>query len=60
SPVEDEHEFVEYLKNNEQILVVPGRSFGCAGWVRIAYCVSHETIQNSLPGFERCAQHYGL
>ena len=60
SPVEDEREFVEYLKNNEQILVVPGRSFGCAGWVRIAYCVSHETIQNSLPGFKRTAQHYGL
>ena len=60
SPVEDERAFVDYLKKNEQILVVPGRSFGCAGWVRIAYCVSHETIENSLPGFERTAQYYGL
>ena len=46
--------------DEEQILIVPGRNFGCTGWVRIAYCVAYETIQNALPGFERLAKQYGL
>ena len=41
-------------------IVVAGRNFGCAGFVRIAYCVSYETIRNSLPGFKRVAESYGL
>lgn len=60
SPVEDEREFVDKLKNEEQILTVQGRSFGCPGWVRIAYCVAYETIVNALPGFARVAESYGL
>lgn len=60
SPVEDEREFVKAAKEEEHILLVQGRSFGCPGWVRIAYCVSHETILNSLPGFERLAEKYQL
>ncbi len=60
SPVPDEREFVAKAKDEEQILFVPGRSFGCAGWVRIAYCVAYETIENALPGFKRIAESYGL
>ena len=60
SPEEDERKFVARLKEEEQILIVPGRSFGCAGWVRIAYCVAEKTIQNALPGFKRIAESYGL
>lgn len=37
----------------EDILIVPGRSFGCPGYVRIAYCVAYETIVGALPGFGR-------
>ncbi len=59
SPVPDEKEFVEECKK-EHILLVPGSSFACGGYVRLAYCVSHETILNSLPGFQRIAAHYGL
>ena len=33
------------------ILMVPGSSFACPGYVRLAYCVSYETIVNSLPKF---------
>ena len=60
SPEEDEREFARKCKDEEQILLVPGRNFGCAGFVRIAYCVSYETIRNSLPGFKRVAESYGL
>ncbi len=60
SPVEDEREFVKAAKEEEHILLVQGRSFGCPGWVRLAYCVSYETIVNSLPGFERLAEKFGV
>lgn len=60
SPSADEREFIAAAKEEEQILVVPGRSFGCEGWVRIAYCVAHETIEHALPGFGRLAKKYGL
>ncbi|MCR4907696.1 MAG: pyridoxal phosphate-dependent aminotransferase [Lachnospiraceae bacterium] len=59
SPVPDEKEFVSECKK-ERILLVPGSSFDCPGYVRLAYCVSHETILRSLPGFKRVAEHYGL
>ena len=51
SPIEDEKEFCE-LGKKYHILMVPGSSFGCAGYVRLAYCVSYETIVNALPKFE--------
>ena len=59
TPTEDEKEFVERAKKYH-ILVVPGSSFACPGYVRIAYCVSYETIRNSLPGFRKLAKEYGL
>ena len=52
SPVEDEREFVEAAKKYN-ILIVSGRSFSCPGYVRLAYCVSYDTIINSLPQFEK-------
>ncbi len=57
SPVEDEMSFVQKGKE-EHILMVPGTSFACPGYVRLAYCVSYETIQNAMPGFARLAQVY--
>ena len=59
SPEADEKTFVAKAKE-ERILIVPGSSFGCAGYVRIAYCVAYETITGSLPGFARLAASYGL
>ncbi|MBR6451964.1 MAG: pyridoxal phosphate-dependent aminotransferase [Lachnospiraceae bacterium] len=55
SPMEDEKKFCEIAKKYH-ILIVPGTGFGCPGFVRIAYCVSYETIVNSLPAFEKLAQ----
>jgi aspartate aminotransferase len=41
-----------------ELLPVPSTSFGCGGWVRVGYCVSYETIVNSLPAWERLAASY--
>ena len=59
SPEADEKAFVAKAKE-KQILIVPGSSFGKSGWTRLAYCVSHETVKNSLPGFAKLAKEYGL
>lgn len=59
SPEDDEKAFVAKAKE-KQILIVPGSSFGKSGWTRLAYCVSHETVKNSLPGFVELAKEYGL
>ena len=57
SPVENEKAFCEEAKKFH-ILMVPGSSFACPGYVRLAYCVSYETIVNSLPKFQELAKKY--
>ena len=59
SPVPDEKEFCEAGKKYN-ILMVPGSSFACPGYVRLAYCVSYDTIMNSLLEFRKLAAEYGL
>lgn len=59
SPVLEERDFCEAAKKYH-LLVVPGSSFGCPGYVRIAYCVAYETIVNALPYFEKLAREFGL
>ncbi len=58
-PGGDEAGFIAACKKHN-ILVVPGSSFACEGYVRIAYCVSYETIQYSLQHFKAIAEGYGL
>ena len=41
-----------------ELLPVPSDSFGCPGWVRVGYCVSHETIVNSMPAWAALAASY--
>ena len=57
SPVADEKEFCNTAKKYN-ILIVPGSSFGCPGYVRMAYCVAYETIVNVLPKFAELAREY--
>ena len=57
SPVADEKEFCEAAKKHH-LLIVPGSSFGCPGYVRLAYCVSYEMIVRSLPHFEELMKEY--
>ena len=55
--IEDDVEFI--LKAKEfNILLSPGSGFGCPGYFRISYCVSIETIKNSLEGFRKLAEYY--
>ncbi len=48
SPIEDEAEFCDMAKEH-RVLIVPGSSFACPGYVRMAYCVSYDTITGALP-----------
>ena len=57
SPIADEKEFCQAAKKHN-ILIVPGSSFACPGYVRIAYCVSYETSVNSMPGFKALAEEF--
>ena len=57
SPIENEKEFCAAAKEFN-ILIVPGSSFGCPGYVRIAYCVAYETIVNALPKFKELSKKY--
>ncbi|MEA4926231.1 MAG: pyridoxal phosphate-dependent aminotransferase [Syntrophomonadaceae bacterium] len=51
TPIEDDIEFCRLAKA-KNILIVPGTSFGCPGFARIAYCVAYKTIEKALPGFK--------
>lgn len=57
APIANEKEFCETAKKYN-LLLVPGSSFGCTGYVRLAYCVAYETIVNSLPKFKELAKEY--
>lgn len=57
SPTPDEKVFCAAAKKYH-ILIVPGTSFACPGYVRLAYCVAYETIVNALPKFAELAAEY--
>jgi aspartate aminotransferase len=52
APGGDDLALVARLKQ-ENILAVPGRGFGRAGYFRLAFCVPEEVIRRSAPGFAR-------
>ena len=54
---EDANTFCEKVKAFD-LLIVPADSFGCPGYVRIAYCVTTQQIQRSLPAFKKLAEAY--
>lgn len=57
APIEDDVKFCKMAKEFN-ILMVPGTAFECTGYVRLSYCVAHDTILRALPKFkelfERC------
>ena len=52
SPVPDDASFVDALLK-ERILVVPGKGFGFAGYVRLSCSVDEKIIARSADGFKR-------
>lgn len=58
SPTADETVFCEAAKEYG-ILVVPGRTFACPGYFRLAFCVAKQTVQGALPGFKALMERFG-
>ncbi|MCL2661997.1 MAG: pyridoxal phosphate-dependent aminotransferase [Oscillospiraceae bacterium] len=52
-------EFITSAKKYN-LLMVPGSAFTSPGYARIAYCVSYETIERSLPAFKKLAEELKL
>lgn len=57
APGGDAQAFSNRAKEKD-LLVVPGNDFGCPGYFRICYCVSYDTIVNSLPVFAALRKEY--
>jgi len=53
----DDKEFCNKAKEFN-LLFVPGSSFGCSGYVRIAYCVKTDMIEISFEAFRKLAEYY--
>lgn len=54
---EDAKAFSQRAKKYE-LLLVPSDDFGVKGYVRISYCVSPETVKNSIGAFEKLYNDY--
>ncbi|NLK24068.1 MAG: pyridoxal phosphate-dependent aminotransferase [Clostridiales bacterium] len=56
SLISDDVKFCEIAKKFN-LLLVPGSSFGCSGFVRISYCISYNKIEKSLQAFTKLADY---
>ena len=59
APDGDDKGFTARAKE-QRLLIVPGSSFACAGYCRVAYCVSYEMIERSIPSWKALAASYGI
>ena len=57
-PNGDAKAFSNRAKLEHNLLVVPTDSFGCPGYMRLSYCVSYDTIKNSIPAFKEMYEYY--
>ncbi|HPJ34519.1 MAG TPA: pyridoxal phosphate-dependent aminotransferase [Spirochaetota bacterium] len=57
TPTENDIDFVGHLQKYN-ILAVPGTGFGCSGYIRLAYCVSEDIIERSIPKFKEAIASY--
>ena len=55
SPMKDDVAFAAHLQKYN-VLVVPGVGFGAPGYFRIAYCVSEDVIERSIPRFKEAME----
>jgi aspartate aminotransferase len=56
SPIPDDVAFIRLLLK-EGVLAVPGAGFGRGGYFRLSLTVPRQTIERSLPAFERAFAH---
>ena len=54
---EDDEHFSSVAKEMD-LLIVPSKSFGYPGYIRVSYCVSKKTIINALPIFKKLFDRY--
>lgn len=59
SPDPDAKAFSERAKRRD-LLIVPSDSFGCPGYLRIAYCVPTDTVRRALPVFQSLITNKGV
>ncbi|MDD3185827.1 MAG: pyridoxal phosphate-dependent aminotransferase [Anaerostipes sp.] len=57
APEADAGAFCERAKKYD-LLIVPGDSFGCPGYVRVSYCVPTQRIEKALPLFKQLIEEY--
>ncbi|WP_446897307.1 pyridoxal phosphate-dependent aminotransferase [Clostridium sp. LBM24168] len=55
--IPDDVEFAKEAKKFN-LLIVPGSSFKCPGYFRLAYCISYDKIEKSLDSFNKLAERY--
>lgn len=59
APIADAKQFcADALKYD--LCLVPGDSFGCPGYFRMAYCIQTEKVERSLTAIRRVAKDYGM
>ena len=58
SPTADEGVFIQALLE-ERVLAVPGRGFGCPGYVRFAFCVDTKVIEGARQGVKNAVAKLG-
>lgn len=57
APEDSSEHFCQRAKAYE-LLIVPGDSFGCPGYVRVSYCVAEDTIRRAMPAFRKLYEEY--
>jgi aspartate aminotransferase len=57
TPTEDDVSFVRHLQKYN-VLAVPGVGFGGPGYFRLAYCISENIIERSIPKFKEALNTY--
>ncbi len=57
APIEDDKKFCADAKKYG-LVIVPGSSFGCPGYFRIAFCVTEDVVKRSLPAFKKAIDAY--
>jgi aspartate aminotransferase len=56
TPIPDDVAFIRLLQA-EGILAVPGAGFGRSGYMRLSLTIPLDSIERSLPGFERAIRN---